>query len=239
MCIFKKLRHLLVEKNLTLILQSISQCLCAEPHGWACGADSAVLEEHGHQCNHGQTSIGNLGVQLGFLGLRIGDCDRIKVEDEILANAEEAIVLEVTWSAAGALAHEEAFVVSEEKADLGPALNRHLGNSSQAMGNVGELQAERGRKIAGPAEVLWHDVTNGGQHTNSTMLQFHCTSTLESISIAVGSKAQRIPKANWGLDTKLAFKNDKNNNDNNNKDNNHTDKNNNNDNNVNNNSDNI
>ena len=51
------------------------------------------------------------------------------VEDEVLPDAEEAVVLEVAGGTLGVLAEEQALVVAEEEANLQPALDGASGRA--------------------------------------------------------------------------------------------------------------
>jgi len=85
------------------------------------------LVEHSHDCHHSQARVGKLHIQLLLSRFRIRDHGRIAtVEDEVLAHAKDAVVLEVAWCTLWILPEKETLVVAEEQTDLEPALERNL-----------------------------------------------------------------------------------------------------------------
>jgi len=176
-----------------------------EPHFRTSCSHGTVLENHGTQSNHCKSSVGNFGRQFLLPHLRIGEGDRVKVEDEVLTNTKEAVVLEVTRSAVPLLLEELAFVVANEQANLQPALNGNFGNCCNSVWHICKLDALFRRQVTRPSEVLWNDVTNAGQHANPAVLELHTTTAPEVVHVTVCRQTQRVPEANWCLHAKLSF----------------------------------
>mmetsp|Transcript_139945 Transcript_139945/g.198228 ORF Transcript_139945/g.198228 Transcript_139945/m.198228 type:complete len:210 (-) Transcript_139945:31-660(-) len=180
-----------------------------KPHSRAGGAHGSVLEEHRHQSDHGQSSVGELGSKLGFLHIGILELDGIDIDDEVLAHAEEAVALVVTRGTLGVLAPEISLIVTDEEDDLQPTLQRHLRDGRNPVRHVGELEALLRREVAGPPEILGDDVTNAGQHADPSMFQLHSPSSLEGVHVAIGGKPQGVPKSDGGLHAKLSLEGSK------------------------------
>merc|ERR1719401_2638036 len=95
------------------------------------GACKSILEEHSDDGHHGQTTIGDLsGKLLGLLCRVVGRQDL----PAIVAGSPGLVILEA------------ARELTESKVgnDLQPAGSRHLGDGTQAIGDVLELQASGG-----------------------------------------------------------------------------------------------
>ena len=96
-----------------------------------------LLKEHANDRHHGQSAVGQLSRQL--LGLLLG-IRRSQDLESIVTRSASLVVIEATAELDKA----------EVRSDLGPSCHGHLGNSSKAVGDVGELEAGRWRKESRP-----------------------------------------------------------------------------------------
>merc|ERR1719188_1350813 len=157
------------------------------------GPGKSVLKEHADDGHHGKAPICQLRSKLLFLLSRIARGEDL-----------EAVV---TWGTSLPVVRtsrqlNEAAVGNH----LCPAKSWHLGDGSQAVGNVRELQASRVRQVARElTRDLGCDVAHGGKHGDAPVLQLDGAATLERSDVPVRGKAQRIPKAHWLLDAKLVL----------------------------------
>merc|ERR1711959_20730 len=158
-----------------------------------CRACQAILEEHTDDRNHGQASVGNLSCQLLCL---LGWIGRGQDLEAIVSWCACLVILKATRELAEA----------EISSDLGPAKRGNLGDSSEAIGDVGKLQACRWRQVAWQLSCdLRSDVTDGCQHADSAMIDFDGTAALEGCHVAIGGEAKRVPETNRLLHTELAL----------------------------------
>merc|ERR1719401_1323963 len=140
------------------------------------GAGESILEEHSDDGHHGQTTIGDLSGKLLGLLCRVVGCQDLPA---------------VVAGGAGLVVLEAARELAESKVgnDLQPACSRHLGDCTEAIGDVFELQASGGAEVAWEfACDLWRDVAHGSQHANTAMLDLHRPAALEGGHVAVCSK---------------------------------------------------
>mmetsp|Transcript_52386 Transcript_52386/g.156334 ORF Transcript_52386/g.156334 Transcript_52386/m.156334 type:complete len:296 (-) Transcript_52386:239-1126(-) len=160
------------------------------------GPGDAVLEEEGDDGEHRQPAVGDLGVQLASALRRVRD----GAEQAARAQVAEAVVARLLL-----VLDEPALHHAGEDDDLGPSQQRHLGERAEAVGHVGELDAQGGREVAREAEVLRQDVADCGQHGDAAVLDLHGAAALEGLGIAVLAEFKGIPEASGGLDANLAL----------------------------------
>merc|ERR1712125_129674 len=156
------------------------------------GATSkAVLEKHADDSHHCQTTVGDLSSQLLLLLRSVGGGEHLEVE-----------VAGGGWSASGLVLRELA--ESAVGNDLSPASVWHLGDGTETVRDVGELESSRWGQVAWElASDLRGDVAHGGQHRDPAMLQFGLTTARKVLHAAIGSESSGVPKANWRLHAKL------------------------------------
>jgi len=171
------------------------------------GASESILEEHADDGHHGKTSVGDLSVQP--LGLDVAFAHGVGAlhSGETSWHAEDASVREVTRGARRIVLVSEELGLAEaaEEEPLRQASSRNLGQSGKAVRHISELDALARRQVATELEVLWRDVANGGEHAHAAMLDLSGTTPPEILGVAISSQLERIPEANWGLDTKLVL----------------------------------
>jgi len=139
-------------------------------------ASEAVLEEHSDDGHHGQTSVRQLGRKLLFACFWVFDWSK-----ETKAKVALAIVARFIsdWLV------DEKLVGSKECHDLRPSLTRHLGDGSQSVWDVSELEAELGRELSRKFEVFRSYVSHCRKHGDPAMLQLNLASALEDSHITV------------------------------------------------------
>ena len=161
---------------------------------WKTVQVQALLEEHAHNGDHGQTTIGKLWRKFALLDNWILRRDELPSE-----------VTNSPWSSRRlALRH---FAEGHPGQNLTPSSDWDLRDSCQAVWNVCKLQAGGRGKVAREfSSNLWSHISHGGKHCNATMLDFSLTSALVSINIAVSCKSNWIPKSKRRLCAHLILK---------------------------------
>ena len=99
------------------------------------GAGESVLEEEANNAHHGQAAVGNLGVQLLLLDLRVVRGDHLPAEVAIIRRSARDLLL-------GDLAEGHV------RQDLRPARHGHLSDGCEAVRDVCELQVHGWRQVS-------------------------------------------------------------------------------------------
>jgi len=175
--------------NSSLVLECTKGRSCVKSPVTPRAAGQTVLEEHTDDGQHGQTAVGNFGVQLALQNLRVIGCDWLPA---IVARGAVVLV------------HIQ-LVVASESHDLGPPTAWNLGDRCESVGHIGKFQAHRWGQIARPPEVLRDDVTHCCVHGHSAVLDLCLPPSLEGLVVAISAVACRVPESYWRLDAELCL----------------------------------
>merc|ERR1740138_981123 len=194
----------------------------AQPHLRTSRADGSVLEHEAHNRYHRQASVRNLGVKLlladlGVLdGRSTGDAERAELVARVVDAARNALVpdlrqgdhearAQLPWQLGGVLVGCKQLHGQAEEHDLEPTHSGHPRDGIEAVGDVGELDAVGRAEVAGPLEVLWHDVANAGDHADSPVLNLHAAAAVELLRVPVRAVPSWVPEAGRGLNAQLVL----------------------------------
>ena len=161
---------------------------------WETDQVIALLEEHTHNGDHGQATIGKLWRKFALLDNWVLRSDELPSE-----------VTNSPWSSRRlALRH---FAEGHPGQNLTPSSDRDLRDSCQAVWNVCKFQAGGRGKVAWEfPSNLWGHIAHGGEHGNSTVLDFSLTTSLVGVNITVSCESNWIPKSEWRLCSHLILK---------------------------------
>jgi len=154
-----------------------------------------LVHHKAQNAHHGRTSVVELNGTLSQLFL-VGKVVPAPV------NGAVAKVTDKLVAAVGVGLHNEEFQKAHKEDDGDQALlgNTRLGrNGSDTVGVIGKLVAGvinvAGKTNAGTGDEL----TDNGEHTNTSVLDFDGTETIESGLRSVGDDAEGIEEAQWRL----------------------------------------
>mmetsp|Transcript_31154 Transcript_31154/g.42031 ORF Transcript_31154/g.42031 Transcript_31154/m.42031 type:complete len:235 (+) Transcript_31154:577-1281(+) len=203
------------ESHWGLHAQLILKGALGQPHIRASGANSAILEKHGHDRGHRQAAVRDLRIQLLLPHLRVGDRrrigDAIRPERVVvrpildLSQANDKARGKLAWRQIRVLVGCKELHGEAKEDDLLPANSRHLGKGSQAIRHIGEFQTERRCEVAGELEVLRNNVADARQHADPAVLDLHTATAVEVKLVAVGGEAGGVPEACGRLHAELVL----------------------------------
>mmetsp|Transcript_28265 Transcript_28265/g.81359 ORF Transcript_28265/g.81359 Transcript_28265/m.81359 type:complete len:341 (+) Transcript_28265:1466-2488(+) len=170
-----------------------------QPHLRAGGAHGAVLEKKGQDRGHGQTAVCDLRVKPPLTLLRVAD------GAAAVGDAQDACVLVVARGPGGVGLVVVQFDETREEHNLSPAGGRHLGNRSEAMGHIRELQTFRRRQVTREPVVLRRNEAHRRKHGNAAMLELRGPPALEVLGVAIRCEAGGVPEPDRRLDAKLGL----------------------------------
>ena len=151
------------------------------------------LEEHTDDRHHREAAVCQLGIELLRLLSRILGGQHLEAEVTGVGRCAGLLGL-------GDLA------VGHVQDDLTPTSLRHLGDSSQAIWDVSELQASGWAQVTGELSGDFRcDVSHGCKHGNSSVLKFGGTTALEVLHAAICRQSCWIPESHGGLHSKLVL----------------------------------
>ena len=150
-----------------------------------------LLEEHAHDGNHGQTAVGKLRRELALLDLRVIRREHLPSEVTCSSRSSRRLVL-------GHLAEGHV------GRNLAPPCRWNLGDGSQAIGHVRELQAHGRREVSRElsGDLRGH-VTHACEHGDSAVLDLRCSTAGIGLSVAIRGEADGVPKSERWLHTEL------------------------------------
>ena len=157
-----------------------------------------AVAAHADDGHHRQPSVGKLGVELPSTGSWVLD----GVAEAEVSQAKVALAV---VAGLGRLLVRDKLEEACESKDLGPSLLGHHRDGLEPGRHVGKFQVVGRREVAIEPVVLWHDVSDGGEHGHASVLNLGLAAALEDLHIIVLGESERIPKTERSLVTGQAL----------------------------------
>jgi hypothetical protein len=156
-----------------------------------------LVDHEGKDSHHGGTALVELDGALLQLGLSI----------KCVPSVVNGTVAEVTreFSLASQIAHDTGLEDTNEEKELDKSSGRDLLEGGEAVGDIGEALS---REVDGSREAdsgLLDEVSDNGEHGNTSVLQFDESEAVELFLVTVSDKAERVEEAKRGLGAELVL----------------------------------
>mmetsp|Transcript_8667 Transcript_8667/g.18716 ORF Transcript_8667/g.18716 Transcript_8667/m.18716 type:complete len:222 (-) Transcript_8667:97-762(-) len=159
--------------------------------------DSQLLVNHKGQDSHlGGTSVvqfnGTL-LQLGFFG-------------EGVPSEVDGTVTEVTGEfSSGDVLHDGEFQKTNKGNDLANTASANIVKGGESVADIGESESGVVDGSWKTDSGLLDEVSSGGKHTNTSVLEFDVSKTGELLFVTIGNKVEGIEKSKRWLGTELVL----------------------------------